>query len=148
MTNNGHIADLANGNICVALGYGSDFNNAAAQAKQAKNGIHIAAPLPPNGMQFGFESMMIPVDAPHRENALLWINYILRPQVQAEITNYTMFTSPNLAARQFIHPEVLANKIAFPPDDYLSSKVQFYQVRNNATRKMMTRAFSRFKSGI
>lgn len=147
-TYNGHITDLANGNICVALGYGSDFNNAAFQAKEAKNGIKIEAPLPPNGMQFGFESMMIPVDAPHKENALLWINYILRPEVQAEITNYTMFASPNLAARKFIDPDVLANKIAFPPDAYLSSKAQFYQVRNNATRRAMTRAFTKLKSGL
>ncbi len=146
-TYNGHISDLANGNICVALGYGSDFNNAALKAKEAKNGIKIVAPLPPNGMQFGFESMMIPVDAPHPKNALLWINYILRPEVQAEITNYTLFTSPNLAARKFIDPNVLANKIAFPPDAYLSSKAQFYQVRSNATRRVMTRAFTKLKSG-
>ena len=147
-TNNGHIADLATGNLCVALGYGSDFNNASFQAKEAKNGIHIESPLPPNGMQFGFESMMIPVDAPHPENALLWMNYILRPQVQADITNHTMFTSPNLAARKFIDPNVLANKIAFPPDDYLSSKAQFYQVRSKETRRVMTRAFTRLKSGL
>ena len=147
-TNNGHITDLATGNLCVALGYGSDFNNAAHQANAAKNGIKIVAPLPPNGMQFGFESMMIPVDAPHYENALLWINYILRPKVQAEITNYTMFTSPNLAARKYIDSDVLANKIAFPPDNYLSSKAQFYEVRSNATRKVMTRAFTKFKSGL
>lgn len=147
-TYNGHITDLATGNICVALGYGSDFNNAAFQAKEAKNGIKIEAPLPPNGMQFGFESMMIPVDAPHPENAHLWMNYILRPEVQAEITNYTMFTSPNLAARKFIDADVLANKIAFPPDDYLNSKAQFYQVRSNATRRVMTRAFTKLKSGL
>lgn len=147
-TFNGHITDLANGNICVALGYGSDFNIAAFQAKEAKNGIKIVAPLPPNGMQFGFESMMIPIDAPHKENALLWVNYILRPEVQAEITNYTMFTSPNLAARKLIDPEVLANKIAFPPDEYLSSKAQFYQVRSNAIRRVMTRAFAKLKSGL
>jgi len=147
-TYNGHITDLATGNICVALGYGSDFNNAAFQAKEAKNGIKIEAPLPPNGMQFGFESMMIPADAPHPENAHLWINYILRPEVQAEITNYTMFTSPNLAARKFIDADVLANKIAFPPDEYLSSKAQFYQVRSNAIRRVMTRAFTKIKSGF
>jgi putrescine transport system substrate-binding protein len=147
-TYNGHITDLATGNICVALGYGSDFNNAAFQAKEAKNGIKIEAPLPPNGMQFGFESMMIPVDAPHPENAHLWMNYILRPEVQAEITNYTMFTSPNLAARKFIDADVLANKIAFPTDDYLNSKAQFYQVRSNATRRVMTRAFTKLKSGL
>jgi putrescine transport system substrate-binding protein len=147
-TNNGHITDLATGNLCVALGYGSDFNNAAHQAIAAKNGIKIEAPLPPNGMQFGFESMMIPVDAPHPENALLWINYILRPQVQAEITNYTMFTSPNMAARKYIDSDVLSNKIAFPPNEYLISKAQFYQVRSNATRKVMTRSFTKFKSGL
>lgn len=145
---NGYISDLSAGNLCVALGYGSDFNNARQQAKIAGNGVKIEAPLPPNGMQFGFESMMIPVDAPHAENALLWINYILRPQVQAEITNRVMFTSPNLAARKYINPDVLANKIAFPPDDYLSSKAQFYALRDNATRRLMTRMFTKFKSGL
>ncbi|MFM9913947.1 MAG: extracellular solute-binding protein [Methylophilaceae bacterium] len=145
---NGYITDLSAGNICVALGYGSDFNNAARQAKEAGKGVRIEAPLPPNGMQFGFESMMIPVDAPHPENALLWINYILRPEVQAEITNRVMFTSPNLAARKFINPDVLANKIAFPPDDYLNTKAQFYEVRSNATRRTMTRAFTKIKSGL
>lgn len=112
---NGYISDLSTGNLCVALGYGSDFNNARQQAKAAGKGVRIEAPLPPNGMQFGFESMMIPTDAPHAENALVWINYILRPQVQAEITNRTMFTSPNLAARKYINSEVLANTISFPP---------------------------------
>lgn len=145
---NGYINDLSSGNLCVALGYGSDFNNASLQAKTAGKGVRIEAPLPPGGMQFGFESMMIPADAPHPENALIWINYILRAQVQAEITNYTMFTSPNLAARKFIDPDVLANKIAFPPDEYLSSKAQFYQVRSNATRRIMTRAFTKFKSSL
>lgn len=145
---NGYISDLAAGNICVALGYGGDFNNAARQAKAAGRGVRIEAPLPPNGVQFGFESMMIPVDAPHPENALLWMNYILRPQVQAEITNRVMFASPNLAARKFIHPDVLANVMAFPPDDYLATKAHHYQVRRNDTRRQMTRLFTRFKSGL
>ncbi len=91
---------------------------------------------------------MIPVDAPHPENALLWMNYILRPQVQAEITNKVMFTSPNLAARQFIHADVLANTIAFPPDEYLATKAQFYEARRNDTRRIMTRYFTKLKSGL
>jgi putrescine transport system substrate-binding protein len=147
-TFNGHIADLAAGNICVALGYGGDFNNANSKAKAAGRNIRIEAPLPPNGVQFGFESMMIPVDAPHPEYAALWMNYILRPQVQAEITNKVMFTSPNLAARKFIKPEVLSNAIAFPPDDYLAGKAQFYEVRKNDTRRVMTRLFTKFKTGV
>ena len=145
---NGYIDDLAKGQICVALGYGGDFNNAARRAKQAGNGVHIVAPLPPGGVQFGFESMVIPVDAPHPGNALLWIDYILRPEVQAEITNKVMFTSPNQAARAFVHPDVLANAIAFPPDDYLAHRVQFYEVRTRDTRRTMTRLYTKFKSGV
>jgi len=145
---NGYISDLASGTICVALGYGGDFNNARRQAQAMGRGVKIEAPLPPAGVQFGFESMMIPSDAPHPENALLWINFILRPKVQAEITNKVMFTSPNLAARQFINADVLANPIAFPPDDYLASKAQFYELRRNDTRRVMTRLFTKLKSGI
>ena len=145
---NGYIDDLASGRICAALGYGGDFNNAAQRARQANNGVHIVAPLPPGGVQFGFESMVIPADAPHPQNALLWMDYILRPEVQAEITNKVMFTSPNLAARAFVRPDVLANVIAFPPDDYLAHRVQFYEVRNRDTRRTMTRLYTKFKSGV
>jgi putrescine transport system substrate-binding protein len=145
---NGYISDLASGNICVALGYGGDFNNASRQAKAHGKGVVIEAPLPPNGVQFGFESMMIPADAPHPENAHLWMNFILRPKVQAEITNKVMFTSPNLAARQYITPDVLANQIAFPPADYIASKAQFYELRRNDIRRTMTRFFTKWKTGL
>jgi putrescine transport system substrate-binding protein len=145
---NGYISDLASGQICVALGYSGDFNNAAQRAKAGRTGVTIAAPLPAGGMQFGFESMMIPIDAPHPENAHAWINFILRPEVQAEITNQVMFTSPNLAARAFIRADVLANVIAFPPDEYLATKAQFYEVRRSDTRRTLTRLFTKFKSGI
>jgi len=67
---NGYIDDLASGQICVALGYGGDFNNADRRARAAGNRVHIVAPLPPGGVQFGFESMVIPADAPHPQNAL------------------------------------------------------------------------------
>ena len=145
---NGYITDLATGQICVALGYGGDFNNAAARAKAAGTGVRIVAPLPPQGVQWGFEAMMIPVDAPHPGNAHKWIEYILRPEVQAAITNKVMFSSPNAAARKLLRPEVLANPVAFPPDDYLATKAQFYEVRRSDTRRTMTRAFAKFKSGL
>jgi putrescine transport system substrate-binding protein len=145
---NGYIADLASGQICVALGYSGDFNNAARKAQAAGKGVRIEAPLPPGGVQFGFESMMIPVDAPHPENAHKWIDYIMRPEVQAAITNKVMFTSPNAAARPLIRPEVLANMLAFPPEDYLATKAQFYEVRRSDTRRLMTRLFTKFKSGL
>ncbi|MFO1338153.1 MAG: extracellular solute-binding protein [Burkholderiaceae bacterium] len=145
---NGYVNDLASGQICVALGYGGDFNNATRRAKEAGKAVKIEAPLPAAGVQFGFEAMMIPADAPHPENAHKWIDFILRPEVQAAITNRVMFTSPNAAAKALLKPEVLANPIANPPDDYLATKAQFYEVRRSDTRRLMTRLFTKFKSGL
>lgn len=144
----GYMTDLASGALCVSLGYSGDFDNASRRAKEAKNGVRIEAPLPPNGAQFGFESMMIPKDAPHPENALKWINFILRPDVQAEITNKVMFMSPNLAARKFINKDALANPIAFPPSNYLKNKAHFYEPRKGDIRRIMNRLFTNFKTGL
>ena len=144
----GYMTDLARGSLCVSLGYSGDFENASKHAREAQNGVHIVAPLPPNGAQFGFESMMIPNDAPHPENALKWINYILRADVQAEITNKVMFMSPNLAARKFIRKDALANPIVFPPSDYLKTKAHFYESRKSDIRRIMNRLFTKFKSGL
>jgi putrescine transport system substrate-binding protein len=144
----GYMSDLASGALCVSLGYGGDFENASRRAKEAKNGVHIESPLPPNGAEFGFESMMIPKDAPHPENALKWINFILRPEVQAEITNKMMFMSPNLAARKFIDKDALANPIAFPSSEYLKTKAHFYELRKSEIRRIMNRLFTNFKTGF
>jgi putrescine transport system substrate-binding protein len=144
----GYNTDLANGNLCVAIGYSGDFNKARARAAESKNPVTIVTPLPPAGIQAGFESMMIPADAPHPQNAAKWINYILRPEVQAAITNKVMYTSPNLAARKFIRKEVLENPITFPPEDYMKSKMYFYEPRSSDTRRVMTRLFTRIKTGM
>ena len=143
-----YIDEMARGTYCIALGWSGDINIARQSAIDAKSGIRIEALIPKGGAPLIIDTMAIPKDAPHPNNALVFMNYIMRPQVQAEITNYTMFTSPNLAARKYIDPDVLANKIAFPPNDYLTNKAQFYQVRSNATRKVMTRAFTQLKSGL
>jgi putrescine transport system substrate-binding protein len=144
----GYISDLASGALCVSLGYAGDFEIASRRAKEAKNGVHIVSPLPPNGAEFGFESMMIPKDAPHPENALKWINFILRPEVQAEITNKMLFMSPNLAARKFIDKDALANPIAFPPSEYLKTKAHFYEPRRSDIRRIMNRLFTNFKTSL
>jgi putrescine transport system substrate-binding protein len=144
----GYITDLASGALCVSLGYSGDFSNAKARAAEAGRKINIVTPLPPQGMQFGFESMAIPGDAPHPQNALKWINFILRPEIQAEISNKVMYTSPNLPARKFIAAEVLSNTMIFPPEDYLKTKAFFYEPRIGDTRRVMTRLFTKIKTGI
>jgi putrescine transport system substrate-binding protein len=142
-----YITDMASGSLCVAMGYSGAFNNARARAAEAKNGANIATPLPPDGVEFGFDTMVIPRDAPHPANAHKWIAFILRPDIAAEIANKVMYASPNRAARKFIRPELLASPITFPPPDYLRHKAYFYEPRSMETRRLMTRLFARLKSG-
>jgi putrescine transport system substrate-binding protein len=142
-----YINDMASGSLCVAMGYSGAFNSARAKSAEARNKVNIATPLPPGGMAFGFDTMLIPVDAPHPQNALKWINFILRPDIAAEIANEVLCTSPNRAARKFIKPDLLNEPMTFPPDEYLKNKEYFYEVRSNETRRVMTRLFAKLKTG-
>jgi putrescine transport system substrate-binding protein len=142
-----YISDMASGSLCVAMGYSGAFNSARAKSAEARNKVNIATPLPPGGMAFGFDTMLIPADAPHPQNALKWINFILRPDIAAEIANEVMCTSPNRAARKFIKADLLNDPMTFPPEDYLKNKQFFYELRSNETRRVMTRLFSKLKTG-
>src|SRR5262249_3583948 len=93
-----YINDLANGDLCVALGYSGDVFQAKSRAKEAKNGVDIAYAIPKEGAQLGTDMMAIPADAAHPQNALLFIDYILRPEVIAAITNTVGYPNPNSLA--------------------------------------------------
>ncbi len=142
-----YINDMASGSLCVAMGYSGAFNSARAKVAEARIKVNIATPLPPGGVAFGFDTMLIPADAPHPQNALKWINFILRPDIAAEIANEVMCTTPNRAARQLIKADLRNDPLTFPPEDYLKNKAFFYEVRSNETRRAMTRLFAKFKTG-
>ncbi len=143
----GYINDLANGAICVAIGWSGDINVARRRAIAAKNGHEIVTLLPRKGAVLSYEAMAIPVDAPHPENALLWMNYIMRPEVQAGLTNKVSYASPNLASRKFIRKELLEDKTLFLSDADIKNMVTI-QVLEPETKRLATRVYSKFKSGL
>jgi putrescine transport system substrate-binding protein len=83
----GQIDDLASGNICVAYGWAGDFNLAHKRSIENKAEQNIEALVPKNGGLMFMDTMAIPADAKHPNNALLWMNYIMQPKVTAAITN-------------------------------------------------------------
>ena len=93
-----YISDLANGEICVAVGFSGDIFIAAARAEEVGNGIEIAYSLPKEGTQLWFDMMAIPVDAPNPEAAYAWMNFIMQPQITADITNYVSYANANAAS--------------------------------------------------
>ena len=146
-SSSGYINDLATGAICVALGWNGDINIAKQRAIEAKNGIKIEALLPKKGAVPFFDVMAIPADAAHPGNALKFINYILRPEVHAAITNKVFYASPNAAAVKFVKPEVANNPTVFLNDENKRKLVSVDAV-NNDIRRAITRMFTAFKTGV
>jgi len=94
-SSSGYINDMASGSICVALGWSGDINIAKQRAIEGKTGQNIQALIPSTGGVLFFDTMAIPADAPHPNNALKWINYIMRPEVDASLTNKVFYANPN-----------------------------------------------------
>ncbi len=146
-SSSGYINDLANGSLCLAVGFNGDIGIASQRAKEAKNGQHVEILLPKSGAILFFDTMAIPADAEHVENAYKWINFIYRPEVQAGIVNKVFYDNPVRAADKFINPEIRANKAVFLEGDVLGTMVPPDSVTNDI-RRLRTRLYTSFKTGL
>jgi putrescine transport system substrate-binding protein len=143
----GYINDMAGGSICLALGWNGDINIARRRALEAKNGNDIVALIPKTGGILFFDMMAIPVDAPHPKNAHLFMNYIMRPEVDAALTNKVFYANPNKESRKFIKPEIAQNPSVFPSSAEIATMVP-PKALTNELRRLMTRVYTGFKTGL
>ena len=146
-SSSGYINDLATGSTCLALGWSGDFSIARHRATAAKNGVNIEMLLSPKGGELWFGVMAIPVDAPHPENAMKWINNALDPKVAASLTNKLFYPTGVAGASNYFSPEVQNIPSVFIPKD----KLQQFKVSQgvpNDIRRLRTRLWTKFKSGI
>jgi putrescine transport system substrate-binding protein len=146
-SSSGYINDMAGGSICLALGWSGDINIARQRAIDGKTGQNIQALIPKNGGILFFDMMAIPADAAHPKNAHKFIDYILRPEVHASLTNKVFYANPNSASRKFVKPEVASNSTVFPPPDVMSKMIAPKAI-NNDIRRLMTRVYTSFKTGL
>ncbi|NOT18556.1 MAG: extracellular solute-binding protein [Sulfuriferula sp.] len=143
----GQIDDLVSGSICVAYGWAGDFTLARKKSIENNMPQNIVALVPKNGGLMFMDTMAIPADAPHPENALKFINYVLQPQVVAAITNTVTYANPNRAATPFVAADIRNNKSIYLSDADIARLIAPGTV-DNKTRRLMTRLFTRFKSDL
>jgi putrescine transport system substrate-binding protein len=144
-SSSGYINDMVAGSVCAVLGYSGDINIARARALKEKNGNDIVAFVPKTGSTLFFDSMAIPADAPHPGNAQLFINYILRPEVHASLTNKVFYANPNKASLKFVQKDVAANPSVFlKPDDL--AKMTVPDALPQDIKRVQTRTFTSFKT--
>ncbi|MCH8552794.1 MAG: polyamine ABC transporter substrate-binding protein [Natronospirillum sp.] len=134
-----YISDLANGEICVAIGWSGDVYMARWRAEEAGRDYDIRYYIPVEGTIAWSDMMVIPADAPNPENAHKFINYILDPQVSADLSNYVWYGNPNLAAREFLDEDLLNDPGVFPDE---SAELFTMQVRPPAVERVVTRAWN------
>jgi putrescine transport system substrate-binding protein len=146
-SSSGYINDLASGSLCLSLGWNGDMSIAQARAKESKNGVNIQVLLPKTGAVMFFDTMAIPADAPHVENAYKWISYIYRPEVNAGLVNKVFYSNPIPSSAKFIQPDVLANKTVFMKPEDLDRMVPPDMVPSDI-RRLRTRLYTTFKTGL
>ncbi len=146
-SSSGYINDMAGGSICLALGWNGDINIARQRAIEGKTGQDIVALIPKNGGLLFFDMMAIPADAPHPKNAHLFMNYIMRAEVHASLTNKVFYANPNKESRKFIKAEVANNPSVFPTSAEMATMVP-PKALNNDIRRQITRVYTAFKTGF
>ncbi len=140
------IDDLAGGKACVALAWAGDINIARQRAIDNKNGQDIEALLPSTGGLIFFDTLAIPTDAKHPNNAHAFINYFLRPDVSASLTNELRYATANKASLSKVTPVIAQDNAVFPDAANLQKMVSPASFSNEA-RASMANAFTAFKRG-
>lgn len=140
------IDDVAGGKACVALGWAGDFNIAIARVNENKSGQDIEVLLPKTGGLIFFDNLAVPADAKHPNNAMAFINYFLKPEVSAALTNELGYPTANKASMANVNPEVAQNKAVFPDEANLGLMVPPAAL-GNAARESMTAVYTSFKKG-
>ncbi len=141
-----YINDLANGDVCVSVGWSGDVFIAQARADEAENGVEVAYVIPDEGALQWFDMMAIPVDAPNPDNAHKFINFIMDAQITADITNYVWYANANAASMALVDAEITSDPGIFPTD---AAKANLWgaQVYNARTDRTVTRLWTEIKTG-
>ncbi|WP_462382671.1 polyamine ABC transporter substrate-binding protein [Pseudomonas sp. Marseille-QA0892] len=141
-----YTSDLANGDICVAIGYSGDIMQAQSRANDAGKAVDIRYSIPREGANLWFDMLAIPRDASNPDGAHAFIDYLLRPDVVARISDYVGYANPNKDATALMDASVRENPGIYPSDDVLTNLFVSADLPAKIQR-VITREWTRIKSG-
>lgn len=141
-----YINALANGDICLAVGWSGDVLQARDRAAEADNGVTVEYAIPKEGALMWFDQMAIPADAPHKDEAHEFLNYIMRADVMAKASNYVYYANGNKASQEFLNDDVIGDPAIYPTEEAVKNlyTVTAYPPKVN---RVVTRTWTAVKSG-
>ncbi|MDO6461815.1 polyamine ABC transporter substrate-binding protein [Granulosicoccaceae sp. 1_MG-2023] len=141
-----YINALANGDICLAVGWSGDVLQARDRAAEAGNDVKVEYVIPKEGALMWFDQMAIPVDAPHPDNAHAFLNFMMDPQIMARNSNYVYYANGNKASQPLLNEDVIGDPAIYPPEstvEQLFTKTPY----SPRTQRTVTRMWTRIVSG-
>jgi putrescine transport system substrate-binding protein len=141
------LLDLPSEEVCIAMSWSGDYSVATNRAKEAGIDINLDYILPKEGAGMWFDNMYIPEDAPHRENAYLFLNYMLRPEVIAASSNYIGYANANKSATPLVDPSLTGN-IAIYPDAETRQRLHTTEVLAPQEERKRSRTWTKIKTGL
>lgn len=141
-----YINALANGDICLAVGWAGDAAQARNRAREAGSDIEIAYAIPAEGTLMSMDNLAIPIDAPHLDEAYLFIDYMLRPDVAARNTKATNFANGVLTSRPLLDKSIV-NDPGVYPGDAVMSRLFTVTPADQPTQRLITRLWTMVKTG-
>ena len=141
-----YVTDLANGEICVAVGFSGDIMQAANRAKEANNGVDIGYVIPKEGAPMWFDMVSMPADAPDEKAAYAFMNYLLEPKVMAQISDYVRYANGNEKADSLVSADLKADIKVYPSAETMKTLFAL-EAMPLATDRIRTRLWNKVKSG-
>jgi putrescine transport system substrate-binding protein len=141
-----YISDMANNSICLALGWSGDVEQARSRANDARTGANLAYFVPREGAVMTVDMMAIPADAPHPRNAEIWMNYLMRPEVMAGITNYIHYPNGYTGSLPFVKASIKNDEAIYPNAATRARLISPKTVPLEYSR-LVTREWTRFRTG-
>jgi putrescine transport system substrate-binding protein len=141
-----YIEGLANGELCIAVGYSGDILQARDRAAEAGKPVDIRFSIPKEGALMWFDTLAIPADAKHPGNAHLFIDYLLRPEVAARNSNFVNYANANAKATALVNEEI-RNDPGIYPDAETKARLQPNLSKSAEYTRLLNRAWTRFTTG-
>jgi putrescine transport system substrate-binding protein len=141
-----YIDALANGDICLALGYSGDVLQARDRAAEANNGVNIDYVIPKEGAQMWFDTFVIPKDAPHPDAAYAFIDFMLRPDIAARNSNYVYYANGNIDSQPMLNADVIGDPAIYPDKDTLE-RLFTSTTYDPSSQRVLTRMWTSLKAG-
>jgi putrescine transport system substrate-binding protein len=146
VSSSGYYEQLADGELCLAIGYSGDAMIARRMVNEGGTKIHVDYAFPRISVPLYIDSMVIPADSPNYAGALKFINFMMRPEISAEVTRFIGFASGNAAALSYLDPAIRSNVIVYPPAE-VRARFETERVYTADELRTFNRAWQRFRTG-